>query len=180
MFLDDAVKAGEIHYIGLSNFTGWQLQIIVSTAKAMGVQVPVCTSAAIQPAVPRNRVGDHSGCAAQWDWPAAVLSARGRLPIGQISTGWDCTRGHPRRFRKTAVSGGPGGICGVRSQLGDDRCGCSHRQGDRRDTGAGRLELDRKPPKCHCSDRRCSDSRTSTRQPRRGRPGAGQGRNGGP
>lgn len=40
-FLDDAVKAGKIHYIGLSNFTGWQLQLIVSTAKAMGVQVPV-------------------------------------------------------------------------------------------------------------------------------------------
>ncbi len=40
-FLDDAAKAGKIHYIGLSNFTGWQLQLIVSTAKAMGVQVPV-------------------------------------------------------------------------------------------------------------------------------------------
>jgi aryl-alcohol dehydrogenase-like predicted oxidoreductase len=40
-FLDGAVKAGKIHYIGLSNFTGWQLQLIISTAKAMGVQVPV-------------------------------------------------------------------------------------------------------------------------------------------
>jgi aryl-alcohol dehydrogenase-like predicted oxidoreductase len=39
--LDDAVNAGKIHYIGLSNFTGWQLQLIVSTAKAMGVQVLV-------------------------------------------------------------------------------------------------------------------------------------------
>ncbi|WP_035883410.1 aldo/keto reductase [Cupriavidus metallidurans] len=40
-FLDDAVRAGKIHYIGLSNFTGWQLQLMVSTAKVMGVQVPV-------------------------------------------------------------------------------------------------------------------------------------------
>jgi aryl-alcohol dehydrogenase (NADP+) len=40
-FLDEAVKVGKIHYIGLSNFTGWQLQLIVSTAKAMGVPVPV-------------------------------------------------------------------------------------------------------------------------------------------
>jgi aryl-alcohol dehydrogenase (NADP+) len=40
-FLDDAVHAGKIHYVGLSNFTGWQLQLMVSTAKAMGVQVPV-------------------------------------------------------------------------------------------------------------------------------------------
>jgi aryl-alcohol dehydrogenase-like predicted oxidoreductase len=37
-FRDGAVKAGKIHHIGLSNFTGWQLQLIISTAKAMGVQ----------------------------------------------------------------------------------------------------------------------------------------------
>jgi len=40
-FLDTAVRAGKIHYIGLSNFTGWQLQLFLSTAKAMGLQVPV-------------------------------------------------------------------------------------------------------------------------------------------
>ena len=40
-FLDDAVHAGKITYIGLSNFTGWQLQLAVSTAKAMGLQLPV-------------------------------------------------------------------------------------------------------------------------------------------
>ncbi|RFU93578.1 MULTISPECIES: aldo/keto reductase [Citrobacter] len=40
-FLDAAVRAGKIHYIGLSNFTGWQLQLVLSTAKAMGLQVPI-------------------------------------------------------------------------------------------------------------------------------------------
>lgn len=40
-FLDEAVRSGKIHYIGLSNFTGWQLQLMISTAKAMGVSVPV-------------------------------------------------------------------------------------------------------------------------------------------
>jgi aryl-alcohol dehydrogenase-like predicted oxidoreductase len=40
-FLDDAVHAGKIDYIGLSNFTGWQMQLTLSTAKAMGVHVPV-------------------------------------------------------------------------------------------------------------------------------------------
>lgn len=40
-FLGAAVQAGKIHYIGLSNFTGWQLQLFVSTAAAMGVPVPV-------------------------------------------------------------------------------------------------------------------------------------------
>jgi aryl-alcohol dehydrogenase-like predicted oxidoreductase len=40
-FLDDAVHAGKIHYIGLSNFTGWQMQLTLSTAAAMGLQIPV-------------------------------------------------------------------------------------------------------------------------------------------
>jgi aryl-alcohol dehydrogenase-like predicted oxidoreductase len=45
LFLDEAVKSGKIHYIGLSNFTGWQLQLIISTAKAMGDQIPVTLQA---------------------------------------------------------------------------------------------------------------------------------------
>lgn len=40
-FLDAAMRAGKIRYIGLSNFTGWQLQLFVSTAKSMGVPAPV-------------------------------------------------------------------------------------------------------------------------------------------
>jgi aryl-alcohol dehydrogenase-like predicted oxidoreductase len=40
-FLDDTVRAGKIHYLGLSNFTGWQLQLTLSTAAAMGLQLPV-------------------------------------------------------------------------------------------------------------------------------------------
>ena len=40
-FLDDAVHAGKINYIGLSNFTGWQLQLTLSTAAALGLQLPV-------------------------------------------------------------------------------------------------------------------------------------------
>ena len=39
-FLADAVNAGKIHQVGLSNFTGWQLQLMVATAKQMGVPVP--------------------------------------------------------------------------------------------------------------------------------------------
>src|SRR3954463_3040441 len=39
--LDAAARAGKIHYVGLSNFTGWQLQLVLSTARAMGLQVPV-------------------------------------------------------------------------------------------------------------------------------------------
>lgn len=40
-FLDGAMRAGKIHYIGLSNFTGWQMQLFISTARAMGAALPV-------------------------------------------------------------------------------------------------------------------------------------------
>ena len=40
-FLDDAVRAGKVLYVGLSNFTGWQLQLAISTAKKMGLVLPV-------------------------------------------------------------------------------------------------------------------------------------------
>jgi aryl-alcohol dehydrogenase-like predicted oxidoreductase len=44
-FLDSAIRAGKIRYAGLSNFTGWQLQLTVSTARAGGYQVPVTLQA---------------------------------------------------------------------------------------------------------------------------------------
>ncbi|WP_328315451.1 aldo/keto reductase [Streptomyces sp. NBC_00388] len=44
-FLDTAVRAGKIRYVGLSNFTGWQLQLAVSTAQAHGYPVPVTLQA---------------------------------------------------------------------------------------------------------------------------------------
>lgn len=40
-FIGDAIRRGKIHYYGLSNFTGWQLQLTASTARAMGVPLPV-------------------------------------------------------------------------------------------------------------------------------------------
>jgi aryl-alcohol dehydrogenase-like predicted oxidoreductase len=40
-FLSDAVHAGKINYVGLSNFTGWQMQLTISTAKALGLHTPV-------------------------------------------------------------------------------------------------------------------------------------------
>jgi aryl-alcohol dehydrogenase-like predicted oxidoreductase len=44
-FLDAAVRAGKIRYIGLSNFTGWQLQLAVSSARAHHYEVPVTLQA---------------------------------------------------------------------------------------------------------------------------------------
>src|SRR3954467_11087519 len=40
-FLDDAVRAGKISYVGLSNYTGWQLQKVVDLCERLGLAVPV-------------------------------------------------------------------------------------------------------------------------------------------
>jgi aryl-alcohol dehydrogenase-like predicted oxidoreductase len=40
-FLADAIRAGKIHNYGLSNVTGWQLQLFVSTAERLGLPKPV-------------------------------------------------------------------------------------------------------------------------------------------
>ena len=40
-FVDDAVRAGKVHYFGLSNFTGWQLTAVVERARAHGWTAPV-------------------------------------------------------------------------------------------------------------------------------------------
>ncbi|GGB08642.1 aldo/keto reductase [Allosediminivita pacifica] len=40
-FLADAIRAGKIHTYGLSNVTGWQLQLFVSTAERLGLPKPV-------------------------------------------------------------------------------------------------------------------------------------------
>jgi aryl-alcohol dehydrogenase (NADP+) len=78
-FLDEAVKVGKIHYIGLSNFTGWQLQLIVSTAKAMGVQVPVT----LQP--------QYSLLSREIEWeviPASLYNGIGLLPWSPLAGGF--------------------------------------------------------------------------------------------
>ena len=43
-FLDDAVRAGKVDYVGLSNFIGWQLQRAVDLAAFRGLAQPVTTS----------------------------------------------------------------------------------------------------------------------------------------
>ncbi|MBA2559400.1 MAG: aldo/keto reductase, partial [Propionibacteriales bacterium] len=39
--LDDMVRAGKVRYVGLSNFTGWQVQKAVAVARAQDLQLPV-------------------------------------------------------------------------------------------------------------------------------------------
>lgn len=78
-FLSDAVQAGKIHYFGLSNFTGWQIQLFASTAKSMGIQIP----ASIQQ--------QYSLLSRENEWeviPAALHNAMSVLPWSPLAGGF--------------------------------------------------------------------------------------------
>jgi aryl-alcohol dehydrogenase-like predicted oxidoreductase len=78
-FLDDAVRAGKIHYIGLSNFTGWQLQKAVDVAGALGLARPVT----LQP--------QYNLLARAIEWeivPACQAEGLGLLPWSPLASGW--------------------------------------------------------------------------------------------
>ena len=78
-FLDDAVRAGKIHYVGLSNFTGWQLQKAVDIAEFRGLSRPVT----LQP--------QYNLLAREIEWeiiPAAQENGLGLLPWSPLGGGW--------------------------------------------------------------------------------------------
>jgi aryl-alcohol dehydrogenase-like predicted oxidoreductase len=78
-FLDDAVRAGKIHYAGLSNFTGWQLQRAVDATEHLGLTVPVT----LQP--------QYSLLVREIEWeiiPAAEANGLGLLPWSPLGGGW--------------------------------------------------------------------------------------------
>ena len=78
-FLDSAVRAGKIRYAGLSNFTGWQLQLAVSTARAAGYQVPVTLQA------------QYSLVTRETEWeviPAALHNGLGILAWSPLASGF--------------------------------------------------------------------------------------------
>lgn len=78
-FLDSAVRAGKIRYAGLSNFTGWQLQLAVSTARANGYQVPVTLQAQY------NLVTRET----EWEMiPAALHNGLGILAWSPLASGF--------------------------------------------------------------------------------------------
>src|ERR1022692_4364208 len=78
-FLDDATQAGKIHYIGLSNFTGWQLQKAVDVADARGLARPVT----LQPQY------NLLARAVEWEIvPACQSEGLGLLPWSPLASGW--------------------------------------------------------------------------------------------
>jgi aryl-alcohol dehydrogenase-like predicted oxidoreductase len=78
-FLDDATRAGKINHYGLSNFTGWQLQLAVSTAKSMGMRPPVSIQS------------QYSLASRELEFevvPAAIYNHLGILPWSPLASGF--------------------------------------------------------------------------------------------
>ena len=78
-FLDDAVRGGKVSYVGLSNFTGWQLQRAVDVAEHRSLAVPVT----LQP--------QYNLLAREIEWeivPAAQANGLGLLPWSPLGGGW--------------------------------------------------------------------------------------------
>jgi aryl-alcohol dehydrogenase-like predicted oxidoreductase len=78
-FLDDAVAAGKVHYVGLSNFTAWQLQRVADLAEFRGWLRPVT----LQP--------QYNLLVREIEWeivPACVANGLGLLPWSPLGGGW--------------------------------------------------------------------------------------------
>lgn len=78
-FLDDAVRAGKINYVGLSNFTGWQLQKTADVAACRGLSAPV----SVQP--------QYSLLSRAVEWeivPACQAAGLGLLAWSPLASGW--------------------------------------------------------------------------------------------
>lgn len=77
--LDDAVHAGKVNYVGLSNFTGWQVQKTVDVAAACNLNRPVT----LQP--------QYNLLAREIEWevvPACLAEGLGLLPWSPLGGGW--------------------------------------------------------------------------------------------
>jgi aryl-alcohol dehydrogenase-like predicted oxidoreductase len=78
-FFDDAISAGKVRYMGLSNFTGWQVQKTVDVADRHHLAGPVT----LQPS--------YSLLVREIEWeivPACVSAGLGLLPWSPLGGGW--------------------------------------------------------------------------------------------
>jgi aryl-alcohol dehydrogenase-like predicted oxidoreductase len=103
-FLDDAVRAGKINYVGLSNFTGWQLQKAVDIAEFRGLSAPV----SMQPQY------NLLARAVEWEIvPACQAAGLGMLAWSPLASGWltgKYQRGEPPRAGTRVVENADEGM----------------------------------------------------------------------
>jgi aryl-alcohol dehydrogenase-like predicted oxidoreductase len=77
--LDDMVRSGKVRYVGLSNYTGWQIQKTVALAEARGWQTPVT----LQP--------QYNLLVRELEWeivPSCLDAGLGLLPWSPLGGGW--------------------------------------------------------------------------------------------
>jgi len=93
-FLDDAVRAGKISYVGLSKYTGWQVQKVVDLAEFRGLARPVT----LQP--------QYNLLVREIEWeivPACESTGLGLLPWSPLGGGW-LTGKYTRAERPTGAT----------------------------------------------------------------------------
>jgi aryl-alcohol dehydrogenase-like predicted oxidoreductase len=77
--LDDMVRSGKVRYVGLSNYTGWQVQKAVALARANRWEVPVT----LQP--------QYNLLVRELEWeivPSCLDAGLGLLPWSPLGGGW--------------------------------------------------------------------------------------------
>jgi aryl-alcohol dehydrogenase-like predicted oxidoreductase len=92
--LDDLVRSGKVRYVGLSNYTGWQVQKAVATARAHGWQAPVT----LQP--------QYNLLVRELEWevvPSCLDAGLGLLPWSPLGGGW-LTGKYQRDARPTGAT----------------------------------------------------------------------------
>ncbi len=76
---DVLVRSGKVRYVGVSNFTGWQLERSVMTARHLGLSAPI----SLQP--------QYNMLAREIEWelvPVCLEEGLGILPWGPLGQGW--------------------------------------------------------------------------------------------
>ena len=167
--LDDMVRAGKIRYVGLSNFTGWQVQKAVGNARQHGLEAPVT----LQP--------QYNLLVREVEWeivPACLDTGLGLLPWSPLGGGWltgkyrrdtapvgatPARRGPRPRGRGLLPAIHPG------ADVGRGRRGAGRGREAWGVNGAGGPVLAGRPASGHVGDLGCSVTRAAERQPCRGR-----------
>ena len=151
---DVLVRSGKVRYIGVSNFTGWQLERTVMTARHLGFSVPV----SLQP--------QYNMLAREIEWelvPVCIEEGLGILPWGPLAQGWLSGK----YTRDMAPSGAT--RLGEDPNVGDRRCRASRRHRARRATGTGRAALAGRPSRGRRAAARGANRGSAARQPDGGR-----------